>query len=108
LKPSTDLEIDSPSLSPTSSQARLFTYITRAIKSAPPSKDPQKPSWHEKILLYDPIILEDLTVWLNTGALGKVGWDAEVEPKEVKKWCEGRSICCLWRENMRGGSRSRY
>ncbi|PMD38382.1 hypothetical protein L207DRAFT_514289 [Hyaloscypha variabilis F] len=108
LKPSTDLEIDSPSLSPTSSQARLFTHITRAVKSAPPSKDPQKPSWHEKILLYDPIILEDLTVWLNTGALGKVGWDGEVEPKEVKKWCEGRSICCLWRENLRGGSRSRY
>ena len=108
LKLSTDLDLDSPVLSPSSSQALLFTHITRAVKSAPLSKDPQKPSWHEKILLYDPIILEDLTVWLNTGALGKAGWDGEVEPKEVKKWCEGRSICCLWKENLRGGSRSRY
>ncbi|KAE9368692.1 hypothetical protein N431DRAFT_428453 [Stipitochalara longipes BDJ] len=109
LKFSTGLDLDtSPSLSPTSCQALLFTYITRAVKSAPPSKDPQKPSWHEKILLYDPIILEDLTAWLNTGALEKVGWDGEVAPKEVKRWCEGRSICCLWRENLRGESRSRF
>jgi hypothetical protein len=109
LKLSTDLEVDtSPELSPTASQALLFKHITRAVKNAPPSKDPSKPSWHEKILLYDPIILEDLTVWLNTGALEKVGWDGEVEPKEVKKWAESKSICCLWKENLRGGARSRY
>jgi hypothetical protein len=92
----------STNLSPNSSQKALFKYISRAVKSAEPSKDPQNPSWHEKILLYDPIILEDLTIWLNTGALGKVGWDDEVVPKEVKKWCESKSICCLWR------ARSRY
>lgn len=109
LKLSTDLDIDtSPELSPTSSQALLFTHITRAVKNAPPSKDLSNPSWNEKILLYDPIILEDLTVWLNTGALEKVGWDGEVEPKEVKKWAECKSICCLWKENLRGGARSRY
>jgi hypothetical protein len=104
-----DLDIDtSPELSPTSCQALLFTHITRAVKNAPPSKDLFNPSWNEKILLYDPIILEDLTVWLNTGALEKVGWDGEVEPKEVKKWAESKSICCLWKENLRGGARSRY
>ena len=109
LKLSTDLDIDtSPELSPTSCQALLFTHITRAVKNAPPSKDLSNPSWNEKILLYDPIILEDLTVWLNTGALEKVGWDGEVEPKEVKKWAESKSICCLWKENLRGGARSRY
>ncbi|KAH6669562.1 hypothetical protein B0J14DRAFT_122164 [Halenospora varia] len=91
-----------------SSQESLSAYITRAIKSASPCKDPSKPSWQEKILLYDPIILEDLTTWLNTGALEKAGWDGEVMPKEVKKWCESKSICCLWKENLRGGSRSRY
>jgi len=100
--------IDSPTLSPTSAQLHLFKRITQAITSVPPSKDPQNPTWHEKILLYDPLILEDLTVWLNTGALEKVGWDGEVEPKEVKKWCESKSICCLWKENLRGGARSRY
>jgi hypothetical protein len=95
-------------LSPTTQQIRLHKYITRAITTEPPSKDPKNPNWHEKILLYDPIILEDLAVWLNTGALEKVGWDGEVDPKEVKKWCLEKSICCLWRENLRGAARSRY
>ncbi|TGO85239.1 hypothetical protein BPOR_0417g00090 [Botrytis porri] len=89
-------------------QAQLFTHIYTAITSAPPSQDLSNPSWHEKILLYDPIVLEDLASWLNTGALGKVGWDGEVAPKEVKKWCESKSICCLWKENQGGGARSRY
>lgn len=98
----------SPKLSPTLQQKRLFTHITRAVTNAPPSQSSSNPNWHEKILLYDPIILEDLTVWLNTGALEKTGWDGEVEPKEVKKWCESKSICCLWKENLRGGARSHY
>ncbi|CAD6442331.1 b1c324cb-ff94-4afc-9933-582315a54e77 [Sclerotinia trifoliorum] len=89
-------------------QAQLFTHIYTAITNAPPSQDPSNPSWHEKILLYDPIILEDLASWLNTGALGKVGWDEEVAPIEVKKWCESKSICCLWKENQGGRARSRY
>jgi hypothetical protein len=93
---------------PASSQEALFKNITTAIKSLSPTKDPSQPTWHEKILLYDPIVLEDLTVWLNTGALEKIGWDGEVEPKVVKKWCESKGICCLWKENLRGGSRSRY
>ncbi|TGO52174.1 hypothetical protein BOTNAR_0332g00140 [Botryotinia narcissicola] len=89
-------------------QAQLFTHIYTAITSAPPSQEHSKPSWHEKILLYDPIVLEDLASWLNTGALGKVDWDGEVAPKEVKRWCESKSICCLWKENQGGGARSRY
>ncbi|KAI9648186.1 5'-flap endonuclease [Ciborinia camelliae] len=89
-------------------QAELFAHISTAITSAPPSQDPSRPSWHEKILLYDPIVLEDLASWLNTGALSKVGWDGEVDSKEVKKWCESKSICCLWKENQGGGARSRY
>ncbi|CAG8980367.1 hypothetical protein HYALB_00013666 [Hymenoscyphus albidus] len=98
-------------LTPASDQATLFKHITLAIKSLPPSRDAQgDPNWQEKILMYDPIVIEDLTAWLNTagGALEKSGWDAEVEVKEVKKWCEGRGICCLWKENLRGGSRARY
>lgn len=95
-------------LSANSSQKLLFGHITRAIKTAERSSDPQNPSWHEKILMYDPIVLEELTLWLNTGALEKQGWDDEVEPKEVKKWCESKSICCLWRESLRNGARSRY
>ena len=108
LRLSSSASVDSCELSPTSSQLRLFKCITAAIRNAPLATDSSNPNWHEKILLYDPIILEDLTVWLNTGALEKAGWDGEVDPKEVKKWCESKSICCLWKENLRGGSRSRY
>ncbi|KAM3086162.1 5'-flap endonuclease [Clarireedia jacksonii] len=86
---------------------QLFGFISTAVTSAPPSKDSSQPSWYEKILLYDPIVLEDLARWLNSGALDKVGWDAEVDPWEVKKWCESKSICCLWKENLRGKARSR-
>jgi hypothetical protein len=108
LQLSSSASIDSRELSPASTQTRLFKYITTAVKNAPLSTDSSNPSWHEKILLYDPIILEDLTIWLNTGALEKAGWDGEVDPREVKKWCESKSICCLWKENLRGGTRSRY
>ncbi|KAH9215110.1 Slx4 endonuclease-domain-containing protein [Leptodontidium sp. 2 PMI_412] len=108
LKISSSLSDTSLELSATSSQRLLFKHINSAVTNAPPAKDSSNPSWHEKILLYDPVILEDLTVWLNTGALEKAGWDGEVDPKEVKKWCESKSICCLWRENLRGGTRSRY
>ncbi|KAH7319433.1 structure-specific endonuclease subunit slx4 [Rhexocercosporidium sp. MPI-PUGE-AT-0058] len=108
LKISSPLSDASFELSPTSSQRLLFKHISSAVTQASPAKDSSNPSWHEKILLYDPVILEDLTVWLNTGALEKVGWDGEVDPKEVKKWCESNSICCLWKENLRGGTRSRY
>ncbi|RDW82805.1 hypothetical protein BP6252_03917 [Coleophoma cylindrospora] len=97
-----------PVLSPASSQALLNTYISKAVKAAPPSNDAKRPSWHEKILIYDPIVLEDLTVWLNTGALERVGWDGEVAPNEVKEWCRSKSICCLWKETLRGETRSRY
>ncbi|KAH8679748.1 hypothetical protein BGZ60DRAFT_512569 [Tricladium varicosporioides] len=86
--PPLKLSTSSEGTEATSSLEPLSAYITRAIKSASPCRDPSKPSWQEKILLYDPIILEDLTAWLNTGGLEKVGWDGEVMPKEVKKWCE--------------------
>ncbi|KAI9742892.1 MAG: 5'-flap endonuclease [Claussenomyces sp. TS43310] len=98
----------SPTLSPTSQQVQLYQHITRAVRSAPRTQDAQNPSWHEKMLLYDPIVLEDLTAWLNTGPLERSGWDGEVDVKEVKKWCNEKSICCLWRANLRGGTRSRY
>ncbi|OSS52903.1 hypothetical protein B5807_02310 [Epicoccum nigrum] len=43
----------------------IFLAITTHIRSVPPTTDPKKPSWHEKILMYDPIILEDFTTYLN-------------------------------------------
>lgn len=148
-------------------RATLFPQITSTIKTAPRSTDPEKPSWHHKILLYDPIVLEDLTAWLNEqnmrisverikaktvakGRKKKAAAAAELEspaeeeapktkkgrkkrastepelpaggatelptetveeelqPWMVQKWCEEKSICCLWKEGLRGGVRSRY
>lgn len=88
--------------------AALLTKITEAITTYPPSHNMKRLTWHEKILLYDPIVLEDLATWLNLEGLGRVGVDDEVGPAVVKEWCEGRSVCCLWRENLRGGARARY
>ena len=94
--------------SPTTQQVTLFRYITQAVISAPRTTDPANPSWHDKMLMYDPIILEDLTGWLNAGQLDRVGHDGEVSPGDVKRWCESKSVCCLWRENLRGKERKRF
>ncbi|GAB0134315.1 hypothetical protein EsDP_00002692 [Epichloe bromicola] len=92
----------------TDSESNLFDYITRAVKTAPRTTVAAEPSWHEKILLYDPIVLEDFATWLNSGQLTRVGFDEEINPVDVKKWCESKSICCLWKVNLRGKERKRY
>lgn len=94
-------------LNPDEEEAGLFKRIASAVTGAPRTTDPQNPSWYEKILMYDPIVLEDLTAWLNSGQLTRVGYDGEVKPADVKKWCESESICCLWRVNLRGKERKR-
>ncbi|EGS17090.1 uncharacterized protein CTHT_0074190 [Thermochaetoides thermophila DSM 1495] len=83
-------ETDDTSLvtSPTTRQLDMFKYITEAVTSAPPSTDVENPSWHEKMLMFDPIIIEELTAWLNSGQLARVGYVGEVAPEDVKKWCE--------------------
>ncbi|KFA64476.1 hypothetical protein S40285_01086 [Stachybotrys chlorohalonatus IBT 40285] len=102
----TDLPLN---VAPTdNSQESLFSYVLKAITTAPRSTDPVNPSWHEKILLYDPVVLEDLTSWLNSGQLTRVGFDGEISPAEVKQWCESKSVCCLWRVSLRGKERKRY
>lgn len=160
-------------------QATLFKLVTKAITTAPPTKDPKHPSWYEKILLYDPIVLEDLAGWLNrresglrdlvkaaeeeearsktTGGVAdgrgvlemvdsagqpitpeeetskakpkkksakgkaKAGNDIAAEgdaqgqdmveiikPALLQKWCEENSVCCLWRNGLRGGVKMKY
>jgi hypothetical protein len=90
------------------SSMHLLAKITEAITSVPPSHDPKRLTWHEKIMIYDPIILENLTAWLNTEGLGLVGVDEEVGSGMVREWCEAKSVCCLWKENLRGKERTRY
>ena len=89
-------------------RARLFSQITKAVTTFPPTHDGKNLTWYEKMLMYDPIVLEDLTVWLNREGLGRVDEDDEVSPEIVKEWCEEKSICCVWKENLRGGTRTRW
>ncbi|PYI18249.1 hypothetical protein BO99DRAFT_362425 [Aspergillus violaceofuscus CBS 115571] len=82
----------------------LHDQITQAVHVQPrlrPTSTNRQPSWHEKILMYDPIILEDFTTWLNTEGLGLVNEDREVGAALVKEWCEGRGICCCYRPKGR-------
>ncbi|KAF2678862.1 hypothetical protein K458DRAFT_480656 [Lentithecium fluviatile CBS 122367] len=47
-------------------KSTLYTRITNLIRSLPPTTHPTKPSWHEKILMYDAVVLEDFTAFLNS------------------------------------------
>lgn len=79
-------------------------------------------------------MLEDLTLWLNAQGvrievsmpkvvkgLGKKKVNVvetvdeatevvqeDLQPWMVQKWCEEHSICCLWKEGLRGGVRQKY
>ncbi|KAL4791947.1 hypothetical protein BDV19DRAFT_369407 [Aspergillus venezuelensis] len=86
----------------------LSTQITNAVRAQPrqgqsPSGKLNRPSWHEKILMYDPIYLEDFTAWLNTEGLGLVDEDREVGTGFVREWCEMKGICCCFRAKRNGG-----
>lgn len=98
----------SPSDSATeSSLPDLASQITKAVRLQPRSfsVDCKRPSWHEKILMYDPIILEDFATWLNIEGLGLVHEDREVSAEFVRQWCESNGICCGFRKNSRRSER---
>ncbi|KAI4259933.1 MAG: hypothetical protein L6R42_004310, partial [Xanthoria sp. 1 TBL-2021] len=86
----------------------LLATITNAVTSCPPTHDVQNLTPYEKMLLYDPIVLEDFAQWLNDEGLKRVGCNETVVPTVAKLWCESQSVCCLWRENLKGGTRARY
>ncbi|KAL6253395.1 5'-flap endonuclease [Rhinocladiella similis] len=60
------------------------------------------PTWREKVLMFDPIVLEDLTRWLNTEGFRSIGEDREINPLEVRTWCEENGVCNLWKGGWRG------
>jgi hypothetical protein len=86
--------------------ADISAQITKAVR-AQPRLSPlsstlgsrSRPTWHEKMLMYDPIILEDFTAWLNVEGLGLVGEDREVGTASVREWCESKGVCCCWKKN---------
>ncbi|EUC45142.1 hypothetical protein COCMIDRAFT_37104 [Bipolaris oryzae ATCC 44560] len=68
----------------------IFAQITAHIRSLPPTKDPTKPTWHEKILMYDPIVLEDFTSYLNDRTSIRVFKKAT--QKQVKAWNQQQRV----------------
>ncbi|KAJ5287710.1 hypothetical protein N7478_003396 [Penicillium angulare] len=77
----------------------IFTQITKAVRAQPSISSRKHATWHEKILTYDPIILEDITAWLNVEGFGLVDEDREVSSLDVRTWCESHGICCCWKQN---------
>ncbi|CAA9961193.1 Structure-specific endonuclease protein [Pyrenophora teres f. maculata] len=65
-------------------KASVFSQLTSHIRSLPPTTDPTKPSWHEKILMYDPIVLEDFTQYINAHTSIRVYKKAT--QKQAKAW----------------------
>ncbi|KAH9860952.1 hypothetical protein IAQ61_010688 [Plenodomus lingam] len=62
----------------------IFTALTSHIRSLPPTRDPHNPSWHEKILMFDPIVIEDFTAYVNANTQVRVFRRAT--QKQVKAW----------------------
>lgn len=99
-------EPDKTASSKRSSLPDLASQITKAVRSQPllsplssSSGSRSRPTWHEKILMFDPIILEDFTTWLNVEGLGLVGEDREIHAAMAREWCESKGICCCWKNN---------
>jgi len=109
--------------------------ITAHIRALPPTCDPSRPSWHEKMLMYDPIVLEELTAhlsaqtrirsyrratkaqvksWVKTTGGAEANGDEimaverELEAWMVREWCEKMSVCCVYAERGRGGARKGF
>ncbi|KAJ5863725.1 uncharacterized protein N7529_005641 [Penicillium soppii] len=88
------------------SLADISAQITKAVRVQPRLSplssslgSRRKLTWHERILMYDPIVLEDFTAWLNIEGLGLVGEDREIGTGSVREWCESKGICCCWKKN---------
>jgi hypothetical protein len=84
----------------------LCAKISEAIRKD--AKPDDTTSFQYQILMFDPIILEDLTVWLNTAGLQMVGVDEEVGIGDVRSWCDNHSVCCLSKETQKGLDRKRF
>jgi hypothetical protein len=81
----------------------ICSAITTHIRSVPPTTDPKKPSWHEKILMYDPIILEDFTTYLNNNTqlrTYKRATQKQIKAYNSNRKMEGNAILGLERDDQ--------
>ncbi|KAF2822504.1 structure-specific endonuclease subunit SLX4 [Ophiobolus disseminans] len=62
----------------------VFASITAHVRAQPPTTNPSRPSWYERILMYDPVVLEDLTAHLNVST-GVRSWRRATKA-QTKAW----------------------
>jgi Slx4 endonuclease len=95
LDPHTPTSTIAPDISSPALLLRIHTRISQVIKSNVDQ------SVYSRILRYEPIVVEDLVEWLA---------EREIEVPElvVRGWCDKEAVCCVGRENLRGGRRARY
>lgn len=79
---------------------QLHRRISEMVCKSGRTKSESSP--YHAILMYDPIVLEDMTLWLNTHM------KEEVSVEDVKTWCEANGVCCVWSESLRGKQRKRF
>ena len=90
--------------SPPDLDGQITLAITTA-KASPGTNHQRHPTWYEKILMYDPIVLEDLAAWLTTEGLPRIFDNRKVTPLQVREWCERHGVCCC---GIGGGGRRGY
>ncbi|KAF3939847.1 hypothetical protein ABW19_dt0206004 [Dactylella cylindrospora] len=111
---STASETPASSKKPAADFPAIFQHIATAIKFQPTSPSLKNPSWWQRILMNDTIVLEDFTDWLLETGFREAGVDENVwvecgvcESSEgvdvekvnaVKKWCEARSVSWVKRK----------
>lgn len=79
---------------------QLHHHISKVVRES--GRTGSKFSFYHSILMYDPIILEDMTSWLNST------FDHEkVDVEDVKTWCEANGVCCVRSESLRAKRRKR-
>ncbi|KAF2669238.1 hypothetical protein BT63DRAFT_424973 [Microthyrium microscopicum] len=91
------------------SKRSVFARITKLVTSLPRSQSLREPTWYERMLMYEPIVIEEFTKWLNERGVqaGEGDTQGEVLPWMTQQWCEDQSICCVWKLTNRKTSRKR-
>jgi hypothetical protein len=60
------------------------------------------------MLMFEPVVLEDLTDWLNSIGLrfkSNGSKEEELTSAVVRQWCDDQSVCCVWRLTRRKQTR---
>jgi hypothetical protein len=84
---------------------QLFGKIAEAVKTNGKMGDTS--SFYFRILMYDPISLEELMTWLNAKGLRSVGTGEQVNAADVRAWCDVNGVCLASEMTQRGSERKR-